>query len=126
MRIHIVCRTGARQGEHLFLGYPRWQNDSDRGIAWGVLQSPSLKYLLGVINAQRPKEASGYPRYVTRATGEGSNGLSLDPRAPHTLRDLIFLKKDDDLWAWLLANDGKHPLDLMVLDSSLKEAGDDT
>jgi len=125
MRIHIVRRTGAPQGEHAFLGPPWWQNGSDRGISWGVLESPSIKNLLGVIKAQRAEVAILCPRYLIGATGEGSNALSLDPTAPLPLRDLIFLHKDDDLQAWLLANDGKHPLDLMVLESRFEEAGDD-
>jgi len=125
MRIDIVRRTGAPQGEHAFLGYPWWQNGSDRGIAWGVLESPSIKNLLSVIKAQRAEEAILCPRYLIGATREGSNPLSLDPTAPLPLRDLIFLHKDDNLPAWLLANDAKHPLDLMVRESRLEEAGDD-
>jgi len=125
MRIHIVRRTGAPQGEHAFLGHPWWQNGSDRGIAWGVLESPSIKNLLGVIKAHRTVEAILCPRYLIGATRQGSNALSLDPTAPLPLRDLIFLHKDDYLRAWLLANDGKQPLDLMVLESRLEEAGDD-
>jgi len=78
-----------------------------------------------VIKAQRAEEAILCPRYLIGATREGSNALSLDPTAPLPLRDLIFLHNDDDLRAWLLANDGKHPLDLMVLESSLEEAGDE-
>jgi len=65
------------------------------------------------------------PRYLIGTTPEGSNALSVDPTAPLPLRDLIFLHKDDELRAWLLANDGKHLLDLMVLESPLEEAGDD-
>jgi len=81
-------------------------------------------------SAQRDKGATPgevilCPRYLIGATREGSNALSLDPTAPLPLRDLIFLHKDHDLRAWLLANDGKHPLDLMVLESRLEEAGDD-
>ena len=106
MRIHIVCQTGAPQGEHAFLGHPWCQNGSDRGIAWGVLVSPSIKNLLGVIKAQRAEEAILSPRYLISATREGSNALSRDPTAPLPFRDLIFLHKDDDLRAWLLANDG--------------------
>ena len=125
MRIHIIRPMGAPQGEHAFRGHPWWQNGSDRGLAWGVLESPSITRLDGVIKAQRPEDAILCTRYLIGATREGSNALSLHPTAPLPLRDLIFLHKDDDLRAWLLANDGKHPLDLMVLESSLKEAGDD-
>ena len=125
MRIHIVHRTGAPQGEHAFLGYPWWQNDSDREIAWGVLESPSIKNLLGVRKAQCVEEVILCPRYLIGATREGSYALRLDPTAPLPLRDVIFLNQDDDLRAWLLANDGKHPLELMVLDSRHEEAGDD-
>ena len=78
-----------------------------------------------MIKAQRAEEAILCPQYLIGATREGSNALSVDPTAPLPLRDLIFLHKDDDLRAWLLANDGKHPLDLMVLELRLEEAGDD-
>ena len=124
MRIHFVRRTGAPQGEHVFLGYPWWQNGS-RGIAWGVLESPSMKILHGVRKAQRAEEEILCLRYLMGATREGSNPLSVDASAPLPLRDLIFFHKDTDLRAWLLANDGKHPLDLMVLESRLEEAEDD-
>ena len=125
MRIQIVRRTGAPQGEHAFLVHPWWQNGSNRGIAWGVLESSSIKNLLGVINRHCPEEAILCPRYLIGAPREGSNTLSLDPTAPLPLPDLIFLHKDDNLRVWLLANDGKHPLDLMVLESHCEEAGDD-
>jgi len=125
MRIHIIRATGAPQGENVFLGHPWWQNGSDLGIAWGVLESPSIKNLLGVIMAHRAEEAILCPRYLIGATRACSNAPSLDPTAPLPLRDLIFLHKDDELRAWLLANCGKHPLDLMVLESRREEAGDD-
>jgi len=125
MRIQIVSRTGRPQGEHAFLGHPWWQNGSDRGIACGVLASPSIKNLLGVIKAQGAEEPNLCPRHLIGATREVSNALSLDPTAALPLQDLIFLHKDDDLRAWLLANDGKHPLDLMGLESRLDEAADD-
>jgi len=78
-----------------------------------------------VIKAQRAEEAILCTRYLIGATREGSNALSLDPTAPLPLGDLFFLHKDDDLRVWFLANDGKHPVDLMVLESRLEEAGDD-
>jgi len=78
-----------------------------------------------VIKTQRAEEAILCPLHLIDATREGSNALSLDPAAPLPLRDLIFLHKDEDLRVWLLANDGKNPLDLMVLESSLEEARDD-
>jgi len=125
MRIQIVRRTGPPQREHAFLGHPWWQNGSNRGIAWGVLESPSIKSLLRVIKTQRAEEAILCARYLIRATREGSNPLSLDTTAPRPLCDFIVPHKDDDLRAWLLANDSKHPLDLMVLKSRHEEAGDD-
>jgi len=95
----MVRRTGAPQAEHPFLGHPGWQNGSHRGIACGVLESPSIKSLLGVIKAQGAEKAILCPQYLIGATREGSNALSLDPAAPLPLRDLIFLHKDDDLRA---------------------------
>jgi hypothetical protein len=57
------------------------------------------------------------PRYLIGATGEGATSLQQDPEEPLPLRQLIFLNKDDDVRAWFLANNGHHPLDLMVLES---------
>jgi len=82
MRIHVVRRTGTPQGEHAFLGHPWWQNGSDRGIAWGVLESLGINNLLGLIKAERTEEAILCPRYLIGATCQGSNALSLDPTAP--------------------------------------------
>ena len=67
-------------------------------------------------------------RYLLGATGHGCCALRLSPAAPLPLRDLIFLNEDDDIRAWLLANDGRHPLDLMVLESrpDLREDGTPT
>ena len=78
-----------------------------------------------MIKAQRVEEAILCPRYLIGATREGSDAPRLDPTAPRPLRDVIFLNTHDDLRAWLLANDGKHPLDLMVLESRHMKAGDD-
>jgi len=125
MRIYIVRWTGASQGEHPFLGHPGREDGSDQGIASGVLNSPSIKTLHSVIKAQSSEKVILCPWYLIASTREGSNALSLDPPAPLPLWDLIFLHKEDDLQAWLLAKDGKHPLDLMVLESHLEEAGDD-
>ena len=77
-----------------------------------------------MIKTQRAEQAILCPLHPNGATREGCNALSLDPAAPLPLRDLIFLHKDDDLRVWLLANDGKHSLDLMVLESRLEEARD--
>jgi len=75
--------------------------------------------------AQRPEEAILCPGYLIGTSHEGSNALSVDPTAPLPLKDLTFVHEDDDLWAWLLANNGKHQVDLMVLESCLEEGGDD-
>jgi len=86
---------------------------------------PRIKTQQEVIKAQHAEEAILCPRYLIGATRESSNALSQDPTAPLSLRHLIFLHKDDDLRVWLLANDGKRPLNHIVLESGLEEAGDD-
>jgi len=93
------------------------------GISPGVLESPSIQNVLGVIKGQHAEEAILCPRYRISATREGSHTLSVHPRAPLPLQALISPHKDNDLRAWLLANDGLHPLDLMVLESCHEEAG---
>ena len=57
------------------------------------------------------------PRYLIGGTGDGSCALRLFPAAPLPLRDFILLNEDHDIPAWLLANDGRNPWDLMVLES---------
>src|SRR5437588_685289 len=117
VRIHIVRRTGAPDAGHPFRDHPWCAIDSDRGIAWGVLGAPSIEKLLGVVRGQRVEEEIRCPRYLIGATGEGSARLRRAPEQPLPLRQLIFLNRDDDIRAWLLANDGRDPLDLMVLES---------
>ena len=84
-----------------------------------------MQKLLGVIKTQRVEQANETPRYLIGVTGDGSCALRLSPAAPPPLRDLIFLNEDDDIRSWLLANDGRHPLDLMSLESrrDLREDG---
>ena len=83
-----------------------------------------MQGLLGVVKAQRVEEAIGCPRYLIGATGDGSRTLRHAPATPLPLRELIFLNEDVDIQAWLLANDGSHPLDLMVLESGA-DVGED-
>jgi len=124
VRIHIVRRTGALAAQHLFLGHPWCLRDSDRGIAWGVLATPSIRDLLRVVRGHDVEEEINSPRYLIGAMGEGATRLGQDPEEPLPLRQLIFLNRDDDLRAWLLANNGHDPLDLLVLESR-PEDGDD-
>ena len=58
-----------------------------------------------------------YPRYVIGATGEGTLSLRQKPEKPLPLRQLIFLYTNNDILAWLLANHGQDPLDLLVVES---------
>ena len=76
-----------------------------------------MQKLLGVIKAQRVEQRIENSRYLTGASGDGSCSLRLSPATPLPPRDLIFLNEDNNIHAWLLANDGRHPLDLMVLES---------
>ena len=124
VRIHIVRRTGAPAAQHAFLDHPWCVRDSDRGIAWAVLATPSIRDLLRVVRGQDVEEEINCPRYLIGATGEGATKLPQDPEDPLPLRQLIFLNRDDDIRAWLLANNGQDPLDLMVLESR-PEYGDD-
>jgi hypothetical protein len=87
--------------------------------------------VLRMIKAQRVEKEVGYPRYLIGATGQGARSVRLEPRNPLSLSDLIFLHGDEDVRVWFLANqqDGKEPLDLMVLESRQgegEEEGDQT
>ena len=116
VRIHIVRRTGAPAAQHPFLGHSWCVRDSDEGNPWGVLATPSIRDLL-VVRGQDVEEEINCPRYLIGATGDGATKLHQAPEDPLPLRQLIFLNRDDDIRAWLLANNGYDPLDLMVLES---------
>ena len=54
-----------------------------------------------------------------RGNRQGASLLRRRPLDPLPLSELIFLYKDDDIRAWLLANPGKDLLDLLVLEARL-------
>ena len=76
-----------------------------------------MKDLLGVVTGQGVEEDIRYPRYLIGATGEGALRLRQEPEKPLPLRQLIFLHTNNDILAWLLANHGQDPLDLLVVRS---------
>jgi len=84
---------------------------------WGVLASTNFHSLLGVLQRQQWADRIQYPRYLIGATGQGPNALHRQLSDPLPLLELIFLYTDDDIWVLLLANPGKDPLDLLVLES---------
>jgi len=124
LRMHIIRRAGALPTVHPFLGHSCFVKDSDRGIAWGVLTTPSIMDLLRVVRAQDVEEEIRCPRYLIGATGEGAAMLRQKPDDPLPLRQLIFLNRNDDIRAWFLAKKGHDPLDQMVLESR-REDGED-
>jgi len=124
VRIHIVRRTGGPAAQHPLLGHPSCVRDSDRGIACGVLTAASIADLLGLVRAQDVEEQIKCPRYLIGATGEGATRHRQDPEEPLPLPLLIYVNRDDDSRAWLLANNGHDPLDLMVLESRLEDGED--
>jgi len=124
VRIHIVRRSGAPAAPHPFLGHPWCERDSDLGIAWGVLATPSITHLLRVVREQDVEDEIRCPRYLIGATGEGAARLRQDPEDPLPLGQLIFLIRDDDIRVWFLTNSGQDPRDLMVI-ASRPEDGED-
>jgi len=109
---------------HPFLGHPWFLKDSDSGIAWGVLTTPSIMDLVPVVRAQDVEEEIQCPRYLIGVTGEGAVMLRQKPDDPLPERQLIFLNRNDDIRAWFLTNKGHDPMDLMVL-KSRREDGED-
>jgi len=83
-----------------------------------------MKNLVGVVRGQRVEEEIGCPRYLIGATGEGAVRLHQEPEKPLPLRQLIFLHSNNDILAWLLANHGQDPLDLLVVESRHKNRED--
>jgi len=51
------------------------------------------------------------------ASGQGATRLRQDPAESLLLCELIFATRDDDICESFLANNGHHPLDLLVLES---------
>ena len=85
-----------------------------------------MRHLLRAIKAQRVEPDVGHPRYLIGATSHGSRRLRRHPQVPLPLSELIFLNEDDDIRAWLLANqqEDKDPLDLLLLESRQDEGED--
>jgi len=124
VRINNVRRSGAPAALHPFLGHPWCERDSDRGIAWGVLATPSITHLLRVVREPDVEDEIRCPRYLIGATGEGAARLRQEPEDPHPLRQLIFLNRDDDIRVWFLTNSGQDPRDLMVIESRPEDGED--
>ena len=64
---------------HPFFGHHWCGRDSDRGIAWGVLATPSVTHLLRVVTEQDVEDEIRCPRYLIGATGQGAARLRQDP-----------------------------------------------
>jgi len=109
--MHIIRSTGALPTVHPFLGHSWFVKDCARGIAWGVLTTPSFMDLLRVIRAQDVEEEIQCPRYLIGATGEGAAMLRQKPDDPLPLCQLIFLNRNNDICGWFLTNKGHDPLD---------------
>jgi len=70
------------------------------------------------------KKQMGCPRYLIGATAEGAVRLRPEPEESLPLRPLIFLHSNNDILAWLLANHGQDPLNLLVVESRRKNRED--
>ena len=82
VRIHIVGLTGAPEAGHVFLEHPWCASESDRGITWRVLTTPSMKNLVRVVRGQGVEEEIGCPRYLIGATGQSAFRLRQEPEKP--------------------------------------------
>jgi len=112
-----MLRTGATKAGHPFLHYPWYDEHLGGGTALGVLGSPNLQSVLGVLKRQHVEDPIQYPRYLIGASGQRASPLRRRPSDPVPHSELIFLYTDDAIRVWLLANPGKDPLDLLVLES---------
>jgi hypothetical protein len=124
IRIHVIRPPGATKAGHAFLGYTWYDEDFGGGIAWGVLASPNLKCLLGVLKCQDVEDPIQYPRYLIGATGLGASALRRQASEPLPVSGLIFVYNKEDIRVWLLANPGKDPLDLLVLKAGQDQSED--
>jgi len=99
LRMHIIRRTGTPAAQHPSFSHMWFVRDSNRGIAWGVLTTSSIKDLLCVVRWQEVDEEIQCSRYLIGATGEGSARLHQNTEDPLLLRELIFLNRNDDIHA---------------------------
>jgi len=111
----MVGRTGALEAGHSFLDHALCATDSDRGITWGLLTTPSMRSLVGVVSEQCVEEEIGCLQYLIWVTGKSAFRLHQEPERRLTQRQLIFLDSNNDILACLLANHGQDPLDLLVI-----------
>jgi len=71
----------------------------------------TLVFLLQNRHVEEPIKSS---QYLIGATGQSTSMLDWHPWEPLPRFELILLYKDGDIRAWLLANPGKDPLNLLV------------
>jgi len=83
-----------------------------------------MKNLVAVVRGQRLEEEIGCPRYLIGATGEGAVRLSQEPEQGLPLGQLILLHSNNDILAWVLANHGQDPRDLLFVESRRKTRED--
>ena len=76
-----------------------------------------MKNLVEVVRGQRVEKDIGGPRYLNWATGKCDVRLRQEPAKPLLLQQLIFLYSNNNILAWLLANHGQDPVDLLVFES---------
>jgi len=88
-----------------------------RGIACGVLSTPTISTLVFVLQNQHVEEPIKSLRYLIGVTGHGTSMLPPHVSQPLPRSKLIFLYKDRDIRSWLLANPGNDPLNLLVLET---------
>jgi len=124
MRFDIVCCTGAPAAQHPFLGHTYCVRDSNWGIARGVLAAQSIVDVLDLVRGQDVEEDIKYPWYLIGATAAGTTRPRQDPKQPLPVCQLIFVNRDDDIRAWVLAHNGYDLLDLMVLESCREDGVD--
>jgi len=105
------------KARHPFVHYHWYDEDLGWGISCGVLGSPNLQSLLGVLKRQHVEDPIQYPQYLILTTGQGASTLRRRHSDPLPLSELISLYTDDEIWVRVLGNPGKDPLDLLVLES---------
>ena len=124
LRIHIICCTGTPAAWYPFLGHKWFVKDSDMGITWGVVTTPSIMDLLRVLTGQDVEEEIRCPCNLIGATGECAAMQCQKLEDPLPLLQLIFLNRNDDIRVWFLANNGHDLLELMVLKSRRQDGED--
>jgi len=90
----------------------------------GCVENTEHENVVKLVRGQLVEEEIGRPQYLLGATGEVAVSLRQEPARSLPLPQPIFFHGNNDILAWLLANQGQDALDLLVVESRRKNRDD--